>query len=344
MVCERTIRSRDQHATSNRSAVSTKPDYIDSDCNAQRCAICLETFEIGESVSWAKNTMYCNHAFHTSCIKHWLHRKRTCPVCRYGIILRQDQYVRCNIWSDWCCGRRPRVLYYKHHRLLMTQCRESGQYCIGHGLVFPYESPRLAIPYEPRIREMKRMLAIVKATKVFKSKEHAAKVKKNSKHEMKKRRRGEIIIKKVNSSYDDEVLNQLSGETDKKIEENTVADSTTVHIANDIESIGVQGQNDPVEESFLSSVQPIARNDDSISSTEFHSTRLRSRSMLRHDENGEDEPRIVALFEDEGDNDELLVHTGRREFRIPRLRSGVMSEVMDRRTSEDNIRVDDNTV
>jgi hypothetical protein len=191
------------------------------------------------------------------------------------------------------------------------------------------------------------MLAIVKATKIFKSRDHAAKVKKTSKHERKKQRRGEIIIKKVNSSYDDEVLNRLSGETDTKHEGNKFEeanDSTTVHIASDIESVGVQGQNDPVEETSLSSIQPTTRNDDSVSSTEFHSTRLRSRSMLRHDENGEDEPRIVALFEDEGDNDELVVHNGRREFRRPRLRSGVMSEVMDRRTSEDNIRVDDNTV
>ena len=67
--------------------------------------------------------------------------------------------------------------------------------------------------------------------------------------------------------------------------------------------------------------------------TDNHSTRLRSRSMLQHDENGNDEPQIVALFEDEGANDESVVHNGRREFRRPCLRSGVMSEVMDRSTS-----------
>lgn len=338
VICERTARSRDRHATSNRSAVSTKPDYSDSDCSDQRCAICLDTFEIGESVSWAKTTMYCNHAFHTSCIKHWLHRKRTCPVCRYGIILRQDQYVRCNTWSDWCCGRRPRVLYYKQHRGLMVQCRESGQYCVGHGLVFPYESPRLNIPYEPRVREMKHMLSIVKSTKTFKSNAHFEKVKNNKMNGRKKQKRGEILIRRISSSYEDEVLRQLSVESETVHNESNVVYENEMNISqttNDIEANTMQGSNnDPVLHSPTSNtgipgtssfLPPTMGNDDSAHS--------------------EDEPRVVALVEDEGTDDDLVVHSGRRGFRLSRLRNGIRSEVMDRSTSVDNnIRRDDDTV
>jgi len=67
-------------------------------------------------------------------------------------------YIRCNAWNDFCCGRRPRVLSDKRHRDLLSRCRETGQYCIEHGLVFPFEPPVLEEPYEPRIREMEDRL------------------------------------------------------------------------------------------------------------------------------------------------------------------------------------------
>ena len=104
--------------------------------------------------------MYCDHAFHTECIKQWLMKKRSCPCCRYGIIRWEDMYIRCNAWSDRCCGRRSRVLSDKRHRDLLSRCREAGQYCIDHGLVFPFPRPELEEPYEPRIHEMEECLQI----------------------------------------------------------------------------------------------------------------------------------------------------------------------------------------
>ena len=283
--------------------------------------------------------MYCNHAFHTSCIKHWLHRKRTCPVCRYGIILRQDQYVRCNAWSDWCCGRRPRILYYKQHRGLMVQCRESGQYCIGHGLVFPYESPRLMIPYEPRVRELKRMLSIVKCTRIFKSNAHFEKVKKNKRKGRRKQKRGEIIIRRINSSYEDEVLRQLSVESETVNHESNVVHENEMNISqttNDIEANTMQGSN----------IDPILQSPTSNTDIPETSSSLPSTTRNNDYAHSEDEPRVVALVEDEGTNDDdLVVHSGRRGFRLSRLRNSIRSEVMDRSTSVDNnIRRDDDTV
>jgi Ring finger domain len=61
-------------------------DYV----NANRtvpgvCAICLCGYEIGDSVTWSKQTE-CQHAFHHECIVPWLAKKNDgqpkCPCCR----------------------------------------------------------------------------------------------------------------------------------------------------------------------------------------------------------------------------------------------------------------------
>ncbi|XP_057814466.2 uncharacterized protein LOC131028234 [Cryptomeria japonica] len=44
------------------------------------CAICLDNFLVEEQAC----EMPCNenHIFHTKCIRQWLKRQNTCPVCR----------------------------------------------------------------------------------------------------------------------------------------------------------------------------------------------------------------------------------------------------------------------
>ena len=49
------------------------------------CSICLEEIE------GACKTLACKHTFHCGCIKTWLKRKSTCPVCRKRI-LRSEVY------------------------------------------------------------------------------------------------------------------------------------------------------------------------------------------------------------------------------------------------------------
>ena len=144
----------------------------ESDYDHCRCVICLESYEVGDKISWARNSMYCNHSFHPACIKQWLLKKRSCPCCRYGIIRWDDMFFRLNAWSDFCCGRRPRVLSDKLHRELLTRCRDSGEYCREHGLLFPFVPPLLEEPYEPRISEL---LECVKIVKVFEARMAAEK-------------------------------------------------------------------------------------------------------------------------------------------------------------------------
>jgi hypothetical protein len=43
-----------------------------------KCSICLEEFTRGESVC----ELPCKHIFHDACVREWLKREATCPVCR----------------------------------------------------------------------------------------------------------------------------------------------------------------------------------------------------------------------------------------------------------------------
>lgn len=42
------------------------------------CSICRDTFTLGEDIL----VLPCKHRYHVECIKTWLKRKDTCPVCR----------------------------------------------------------------------------------------------------------------------------------------------------------------------------------------------------------------------------------------------------------------------
>lgn len=43
----------------------------------ERCAICLEDREEGEV-----QTTHCGHTFHRGCLREWMRRSSTCPLCR----------------------------------------------------------------------------------------------------------------------------------------------------------------------------------------------------------------------------------------------------------------------
>jgi hypothetical protein len=53
------------------------------------CTICLNPYELRESVSWSSNVS-CVHTFHEQCITEWLSRKRNksfaCPCCRQNFV------------------------------------------------------------------------------------------------------------------------------------------------------------------------------------------------------------------------------------------------------------------
>lgn len=53
------------------------------------CAICLEQLKsLDKTVSSHardKKTLPCYHSFHTTCIRKWLKRSSSCPICRCDV-------------------------------------------------------------------------------------------------------------------------------------------------------------------------------------------------------------------------------------------------------------------
>ena len=61
-----------------------------------QCSICLEDFVVGESA----NILTCSHGFHEACLKEWLPRNLTCPICRQPIGDRSTDNLRSGITDE----------------------------------------------------------------------------------------------------------------------------------------------------------------------------------------------------------------------------------------------------
>ncbi|CAD8131957.1 unnamed protein product [Paramecium octaurelia] len=62
--------------------------------NEQECEICLNAFKVQERVK----VTYCTHIFHADCLKQWLNKHQTCPMCREN--LNVNQLVQSHLLSS----------------------------------------------------------------------------------------------------------------------------------------------------------------------------------------------------------------------------------------------------
>ncbi|CAN8308335.1 unnamed protein product [Cochlearia groenlandica] len=46
------------------------------------CSICLDDISCSDTKHGFPTKMECSHVFHSRCLKEWLQRKNTCPLCR----------------------------------------------------------------------------------------------------------------------------------------------------------------------------------------------------------------------------------------------------------------------
>lgn len=64
------------------------------------CSICIENMDGVEST---REVALCGHAFHSLCLKKWLHRVNTCPNCQRAALEddnNQKEVTRYNSFTD----------------------------------------------------------------------------------------------------------------------------------------------------------------------------------------------------------------------------------------------------
>ncbi|KAK4780389.1 hypothetical protein SAY87_016495 [Trapa incisa] len=57
----------------------TTNNNVDSSGEKASCSVCLQDFQLGETV---RSLPHCHHMFHLPCIDMWLLKHRSCPLCR----------------------------------------------------------------------------------------------------------------------------------------------------------------------------------------------------------------------------------------------------------------------
>ena len=86
--------SEDYHPPASKRFINTLPEVVitkedlDSETTNGECAICLSDQKIGQTAT----RMPCGHLFCNECLKHWLIKSNTCPVCRYEVETDDPEY------------------------------------------------------------------------------------------------------------------------------------------------------------------------------------------------------------------------------------------------------------
>ncbi|CAG5103790.1 Oidioi.mRNA.OKI2018_I69.chr1.g937.t1.cds [Oikopleura dioica] len=58
-----------------------------------KCPICLEEFKSGDEIF---RLPICKHDFHRNCIRPWLKKRRTCPICRSDVLQSKIKEINNN--------------------------------------------------------------------------------------------------------------------------------------------------------------------------------------------------------------------------------------------------------
>ncbi len=97
---------------------------IENDCERKSCLICLDTFVIGDDVTWSLNPR-CTHVFHHDCILSWLKQNITCPCCR------------CNYLYGYSPTRmaKSRVLSKELKKEIEFSDRQKKIFDVHHGMI-----------------------------------------------------------------------------------------------------------------------------------------------------------------------------------------------------------------
>lgn len=87
--------------TIKKSNSHTEPNKEEHVQVASHCAICLENFNVGETLVWSA-TPNCNDVFHELCILQWLLSTHDflCPCCRQVFVDEKEHVCTVNSLSE----------------------------------------------------------------------------------------------------------------------------------------------------------------------------------------------------------------------------------------------------
>ncbi|CAM0877931.1 unnamed protein product [Alopecurus aequalis] len=71
--------------------IARLPAAIASEVKGKDCAVCIESFKEGETLTVRKMKCPSSHPFHENCIFKWLRVSRLCPLCRFAMPAEQEE-------------------------------------------------------------------------------------------------------------------------------------------------------------------------------------------------------------------------------------------------------------
>lgn len=103
-------------ALRNLPSVTVAPQHLVDPSNRE-CCICFHDYSLGDSVS----RLPCGHFFHPGCVKSWLEKHCTCPICRYELETDVEWYEKGR--KERMAGRRPRFRRNELERMPVRELR-----------------------------------------------------------------------------------------------------------------------------------------------------------------------------------------------------------------------------
>lgn len=82
---EQNVPSEHDSNRNGRNLFIEVPDKNEDKNLGLACSICLESFELGQHLSWSRR-LKCQHFFHSDCLVTWLMKHDDCPFCRKVLV------------------------------------------------------------------------------------------------------------------------------------------------------------------------------------------------------------------------------------------------------------------
>ena len=81
----------DEMPGASRQFIDSLPDAGIADLKDDKCAICLSRMHVRDEERSVK-ILPCSHTFHADCIKPWITRVATCPLCKQDLPTDDERY------------------------------------------------------------------------------------------------------------------------------------------------------------------------------------------------------------------------------------------------------------